>query len=232
MNVLARAVVSSEVWLGKIGFKLNRCWQHLVPHGYRTEGFGLALGPRLPSTLTTWASQHTSSSMPAKERVALKYRCYNPLQSHIHNHLYPVILLYFIWLKAIYYEANLYLELGDHTRAWTQEGRSHRGHPKRLSAICDIQWLGRGDGAGKRVKRPEPVELPGNVAVARKPHSVTSCNIGRLIQSPKSLQADYFSPAARLRQNLFHNLLAGILVASCICIGFIFLFLFCFGLFH
>ena len=44
-----------------------------------------------------------------------------------------------------------------------------RGHPKRLSAICHVQRLDRAD---KRVKRPEPVELPGNIAVARKLPSV------------------------------------------------------------
>lgn len=54
----------------------------------------------------------------------------------------------------------------------TRRRQESQKPPKRLSAICDVQGLGRGDRGGDKVKRPEPTELPGNIAVARKPPSV------------------------------------------------------------
>lgn len=85
--------------------------------------------------------------------------------------LHAATLPYSVWLEATY-EASLDSRAGNHSRACTQKGRSEGVHPRRLSAMYDVQWLGRGDGAGKRAKRLQPIGRPENVPVVTWQSSV------------------------------------------------------------
>lgn len=134
-------------------------WRLLVDYWPRL----LSASSGCPQLLDTRASQLDLLLLQCQQRRELPW---NNGITILCNHMHIMLsLCHILYGKKKITRPDCTSRTGNHSRAWTQKGRNGI-HPKRLSAVCDVQWLGRGGGDGeyKRVKRTQPVGLPENIS--------------------------------------------------------------------
>lgn len=146
MKVLARTVISSEAGLwGNLLQNSRGCWQRSMSCGCRTAGL-LGFGQGCPQLLKAALNvlPHGPPNMTSRcVNAGKRERCLETwvVPSCVITYtksLHAATLPYSVWLEATY-EASLDSRAGNHSRACTQKGRSEGVHPRRLSAMYDVQ---------------------------------------------------------------------------------------------